>query len=150
MNGNRKLSDEQIQEIKQRFKDDESLRSIAKAFGVHHSTISNILNNDGYITRERKIPFYHKRERTMRAGYIRWYDPTSPYANKHGDVYEHRHIFGEHLGRPFYPGENVHHKNGNRSDNRLENLELWVSAQPAGQRPEDLLAWADEIIRRYR
>lgn len=64
-------------------------------------------------------------------------------------VGEHRVIMRHHLGRDFYPGENVHHLNGCRTDNRLENLELWVTHQPAGQRPRDLVAYAREILRRY-
>ncbi len=64
--------------------------------------------------------------------------------------YQHRTVMEEVLGRPLLPSENVHHKNGDRQDNRPENLELWVTLQPAGQRIEDLLAYADEIIARYR
>jgi hypothetical protein len=55
----------------------------------------------------------------------------------------------EKLGRPLRPGENVHHLNGVRDDNRPENLELWVTYQPPGQRPADLVAWAREILARY-
>lgn len=39
--------------------------------------------------------------------------------------------------------------NGVRSDNRLANLELWASAQPAGQRVTDLLEFARSIIDQY-
>jgi hypothetical protein len=63
---------------------------------------------------------------------------------------QHRTVMAEMLGRDLLPGENVHHKNGVRIDNRPDNLELWVTHQPSGQRPADLLEWADEIISRYR
>lgn len=62
---------------------------------------------------------------------------------------EHRVFMEEHIGRPLQTDETVHHINGVRDDNRLENLELWTSSHPAGQRVEDKLAWAREIIALY-
>jgi hypothetical protein len=82
-------------------------------------------------------------------GYVRLYMPTHPNASSRGYVMEHVMVMSEHLGRPLVPGENVHHINGARSDNRIENLELWSTHQPQGQRVEDLVAWAKEILRKY-
>jgi HNH endonuclease len=64
-------------------------------------------------------------------------------------VPEHRIVMEQILGRPMLPQENVHHKNGQRADNRPENLELWSRSQPFGQRVVDKIAWAKELLALY-
>lgn len=83
-------------------------------------------------------------------GYVVVGAPGHPNANAQGYIFEHRLVMTELMGRPLIEGESVHHVNGIRDDNRAKNLELWVVTQPAGQRVEDILEWADEIIGRYR
>lgn len=62
---------------------------------------------------------------------------------------QHRLVMEEHIGRPLLKHENVHHKNGDRVDNRLENLEIWNTSQHPGQRPVDKVEYAVEILRLY-
>lgn len=64
-------------------------------------------------------------------------------------IFEHVLVMEEYLGRHLVTGERIHHKNGIRNDNRLENLELWVTSHPAGARIEDIVAHAVEILNRY-
>lgn len=73
-------------------------------------------------------------------------------------VGQHVYFMEQLLGRRVKRGETVHHCNGQRADNRTNgplvnfrsgNLELWSSAQPAGQRVVDKVEFAIEILREY-
>lgn len=65
-------------------------------------------------------------------------------------IAEHRLAMAIHLDRALEADEVVHHLNGDRLDNRIENLELWSFYQPKGQRTENKVEFAIEILRRYR
>ncbi len=79
-----------------------------------------------------------------KSGYLCWWNPELRRYEP-----EHRIVMERFIGRALRVEESVHHKNGVRDDNRLENLELWSSSHPNGQRVEDKLAWAREIIAMY-
>ena len=69
--------------------------------------------------------------------------------NKGKYKYEHRVVMEQIIGRELLSTETVHHKNGDRKDNRPENLELWSKSQPPGQRIEDKVKYALEILELY-
>jgi hypothetical protein len=71
-------------------------------------------------------------------GYVRVYCPMHPYANTWGYVYEHRLVIEQSIGRTLIKGECVHHKNGVRWDNRLENLQL-LSASEHSKIPKGII-----------
>lgn len=77
------------------------------------------------------------------SGYVRLHLPGG------GKKLMQRHVMEQELGRPLERTESVHHKNGDKLDNRPENLELWTRYQPSGQRVADKVAYAIEILKQY-
>lgn len=102
----------------------------------------------------RKCFLSKTKKRFIRAdGYVNILIDNHPRVNHKGEkiryVLEHILVMEAYLGRYLHPEENVHHINGVRDDNRIENLELWTRPQPSGIRVEDAIAWAKEILKRY-
>ena len=94
--------------------------------------------------RGKKSPHWRGGRKKTRQGYIDIYMPGHPVGRSY--VLEHRLVMEDHLGRYLKAGEKVHHRNGVRDDNRPENLELWTTGHPPGQRVSDLVEWAQEIL----
>lgn len=82
-------------------------------------------------------------------GYVLVHAPDSPMAGVRRYVPEQRLVMAEHIGRPLKRHETVHHINGVRHDNRIENLELWSSLHPSGQRVMDKVEWATQMLALY-
>lgn len=83
-------------------------------------------------------------------GYHRRWQPEHPNASKDGGVFEHVVVMAEKLGRPLRKSERVHHINGVKTDNRPDNLELWVNAHPSGQRVSELIQFAHDLLEQYK
>jgi hypothetical protein len=76
--------------------------------------------------------------RTNYHGYRLVHLPDHPLANHRGDVYEHRFVMMKKLGRLLEPNEIIHHKNGVKDDNRIENLEIILQLPKNGSHKGEL------------
>lgn len=141
-----------IAELKQLYEKSDSVSSLARQLGVGNRTIWYHLTNAGISIRDHgwhspkstpprtmeDSPNWKGGRRRSDKGYILIYAPNHPRHMAKGYVLEHRLVMEKDLGRYLLPTEIVHHLNGMRDDNRLENLELWQKKDPPGTRKSQL------------
>jgi hypothetical protein len=124
----------------------EGCKTVHKAKGLC-GTHYQYLRKYGSATPDLRVVGGHwkeLREYPDKRGYLQKFDRQRQIV-----VGVHRLVMEEKLGRHLFKHENVHHKNGQKDDNRIENLELWSKSQPAGQRVEDKIKWAIELLKLY-
>lgn len=110
-----------------------SLKQLAARYGCSAQTVLNRMREAG-IPRHAphscpgsRNPAWKGGQYLDDDGYVLVYMPGHPYSTKAGRVRKHRLVMEIHLGRYLHPREVVHHKDGNRQNNSIGNLELFAS-----------------------
>ena len=121
----------------------EAVDAIAREVGAGRERVKYALREAGHeptkrIRRGERHPFWKDGSIIVSSGYrfvlIREDHPMAVMRNGLGYVAEHRLVMAKSLGRPLDPSETVHHINGIRDDNRLENLQLRQGRHGKGAR----------------
>lgn len=81
-------------------------------------------DNPNFENRGESNPLFKGGRRISNYGYVLVYKPNHPNARSDGYILEHRYVMSKHLGRELYDWEVVHHKDDNKKNNDIENLEI--------------------------
>lgn len=98
--------------------------------------------------RQERLASGHYTKHTDKKGYV-WLTFPRSEKSKRNNILEHRYVMEQNLGRKLHKHETVHHKNGQRGDNNLENLELRSSMHGPGQTIQDKIDWAIKVVQLY-
>lgn len=118
----KRFTPDELADIEKRYRAFESLRSIATSYST----------NENRLIREIKRAGFHPGGKRRKGRYMTTEGYVIVFPRDGERILEHRSVMAEMLGRPLLPHETVHHKNGNRTDNSHENLELRVGNHGKG------------------
>ena len=130
-NWERVITAYEAKEIAVQYHELASQTAVAVLRGISQTRVSRALRMAG-LSAGRKSGAAHPSWKGGRCaapgGYIQvWVssdDPLNCMAQRNGYVMEHRLVMARSLGRPLLPDETIHHHNGDRKDNKLNNLQL--------------------------